>query len=244
MRSRTLALLASILIFLLSFFGLTWAVRRSLDQVEVVRVTSVVDAGSVIEAGMISLTRVSRGALHPQAVRDPEEALGKVAQGTLYPGEQLIRARITPGTAAIANQLELLPDERGLAIPTDLVRSVGASLKPGDRVDVMAYPALNGEPKAEVVLQSVRVIGLRNNRAAALGQNGNKPSPYDPLENLVPAAVILAVSPPDAARLLPALAREESGRGSGIFLLRVPPGGELANVSSSPTRSSSAGTGR
>lgn len=244
MKPRSLALLASTLVFFLSFFGLTWSVRRSLDQIEVVTVTSTIQPGVEIESGMVSLTRVNRGAVHPQAVRNPGEALGRVAQGILYPGEQLIRQRITPGTAAGANQIELLPHERGLAIPTDLVRSVGATLKPGDTVDVMAFPAASGEPRAEAILRSVRVIGIRNSRAAALGQKGDKPTPYDPVENLVPAAVILAVSPDDASRLLPILAREESGRGTGIFLLRVPPGGDMANVSSSLNQASPPGSGR
>ena len=77
--------------------------------------------------------------LEPDAISDPNQAVGSLALITIPAGSQLTSSKI--GTnVAFALPVRLQPGMRAVSIPVDRVKDVSGMIQPGDRVDVIAIP--------------------------------------------------------------------------------------------------------
>ncbi len=100
--------------------------------------------------------------IEPNAMNDPELAVGKVAVAPMKKGEQLLLTKLlTPGPdTGIA--LQVSPNKRAVTIPVDEVRGVAKLIRPGDRIDITAAvdigKGLNQRREVQLIMQDVVVL--------------------------------------------------------------------------------------
>lgn len=100
--------------------------------------------------------------IQPDAILEPENAVGQVAAVPIKKGEQLMQTKLlAPGVdTGIAS--EVAPGKRAVTIPVDDMRGVSRLLRPGDRIDIVA--ALDSGKGADIkrevrtILQDVPVL--------------------------------------------------------------------------------------
>ena len=135
-------------------------------QVEVLAATGVVERGEPLEdalgSGRVAPVTVPADQVLADATSDVDSLRGRVALTTIYPGEQLIAAKV--GTAADVESASSLPVPPGLvAIAVNLTDPgrVGDFVRPGSRVAVFVTGSLDdaGRDVTRLLLREVTVIG-------------------------------------------------------------------------------------
>jgi len=100
--------------------------------------------------------------IQPEAVTEPEGAVGQVAAVPIKKGEQLLQTKLLLPGPDTGLSMEVSPGKRAITIPIDDMRGVSKLLRPGDRIDIVA--ALDygkgGDQRREVhtILQDVVVL--------------------------------------------------------------------------------------
>lgn len=137
-------------------------------------------------------------AIHPQAIRDPALAAGRVLRQPVPAGAPILASQLAPpGDGGVWVAL-LHPGEAALFVPADPERALGGAVQPGDRVALWALRRGEGPGTAEW-LADVRVLDVRDadGRSLAEARAG------------LPAGLLVALP----AELLPhAVAALEQGR--------------------------------
>lgn len=100
--------------------------------------------------------------IQPEAISEPEEAIGQVAAVPIMKGEQIMKTKLLLPGPYTGLSFEVSPGKRALTLPVDDMRGVSKLLRPGDRIDIVA--ALDygkgAEAKREVrtILQDVIIL--------------------------------------------------------------------------------------
>lgn len=153
---------------------------------------------TVIGSGDLTWREVVKGGEDPGAVRDPGEAVGKIALSPLYKGEQIRKERL--------GDAELLAGRQVVSVSVDLGRCVGGTIKPGDLADVWwvddsSTPGLGWTLVAsDAVVLDVRdssgksVVPAEAGLVQALGADVAPAGP--------PAVAVLAVKEADVSRVV------------------------------------------
>jgi pilus assembly protein CpaB len=142
----------------------------------------------VTEAMFHTETR-SAQTLEPDALSNPNQAIGSLALITIPAGAQLTASEIGMNVPS-ALPVRLQPGMRAVSIPVDRVKGVSGMIQPGDRVDVIAIPPPRGNgppPKAVTIFRGIRVLAVGN----ALENASATPS----TEEKTAATVTLEVNP-------------------------------------------------
>lgn len=184
-------------------------VQDRLQERDVVVFTKNLPAFTKITGEMIETRRLGVSGLHPQAAGDIREVVGKYILASAVPGEVVLKNKLAAETSLPQGYLySLQPNERVIAVSTDLIRSVGGTVQPGDRVDLIAVldDKAGGEPQARTFLQQIQVIDVRDPGARRLSEvvKGNKEETQiinNSGQKLVPGAVVLAVKPFQAEQI-------------------------------------------
>jgi pilus assembly protein CpaB len=132
--------------------------------------------------GRITAARVTKEtrpvqAMQPDAISDPNQAVGSLALITIPMGSQLTASAIGTNVAS-ALPVRLQPGMRAVSIPVDRVKDVSGLIQPGDRVDVIAIPPSHNNgppPKAVTIFRAIRVLAVGN----ALENPSATPSPQE-----------------------------------------------------------------
>lgn len=94
--------------------------------------------------------------LDGRALRDPKDAIGRVAVLPILTGETVIRDKLGDPDQVLG------PGYRAVAIRTDLVGASGGQVRPGDTVDVYWVPKGSGAaPEGGLLAANVRVLDVR-----------------------------------------------------------------------------------
>jgi pilus assembly protein CpaB len=105
--------------------------------------------------------------VQPQALQDPERAVGMVALAPIKSGEQILESKIMEPGPVTGLSLQVAPTKRAVTIPIDDTRGVAKLLKPGDRIDLVAAldvgRGATQRREVKTILQDVVVLatGLR-----------------------------------------------------------------------------------
>jgi pilus assembly protein CpaB len=183
-------------------------------RVWVVVAASAIDVRSVLTADNVEERQLPVNAVPEGAIRDIEEAIGKVTLVDLYPGEVILAQRIVdPNVVTGDGRLALVvaEDQVLMAIaPADLMSRINI-LKPGDQVDVLIsldFPAAQG-----VAPQPAEGEGAQG--GGTQGGQREEQVTFHLLQNLTiaqivgeegsPAALLLTLEPQDALILKYAL---------------------------------------
>ncbi|MDX9731145.1 MAG: Flp pilus assembly protein CpaB [Bdellovibrionales bacterium] len=100
--------------------------------------------------------------IQPEAVTEPEGAVGQVAAVPIKKGEQLLQTKLLLPGPDTGLSMEVSPGKRAITLPIDDTRGVSKLLRPGDRIDIVA--ALDygkgGDQRREVrtILQDVVIL--------------------------------------------------------------------------------------
>ena len=174
MGRRTVLLIASILMAAIGttlvFLYVRGADQRALAeqrQVEVLRVTQEVPAGTLIADaqadGAFQLVTVAEGSLAPGALADTSEVTDLVMLATLYPGEQLLRAKI--GTPQDTERLSIPEGMLGLSFQLSDPARVADFVAPGSEIAVFVTTTTTegeqaGQQQTGLLLERVTVLAV------------------------------------------------------------------------------------
>jgi pilus assembly protein CpaB len=100
--------------------------------------------------------------IQPQALQDPERAVGMVALAPIKLGEQILENKIMEPGPVTGLSLQVAPSKRAVTIPIDEMRGVAKLLKPGDRIDLVAAIDIGRGPsqrrEVKTLMQDVVVL--------------------------------------------------------------------------------------
>lgn len=219
MKANRRLLLVAVIFGLLTVFFLNYYLqtltsgeaqaRAAVARTEVVVVKNTIPAHTRITAEMVVLEPLPVDVVHPESIKNMEEAVGSISCSEIIAGEQLLAARIsTGGQAGFAYRIP--EKQRAVSLPVNEVTGVSGFIAPGDKVDVLvtyADPEINdGATITYTVIQNALVM------AAGAATRVSKQE-----EQQAVNAVTLAVTPGQAEVLAYALQK-----GSFYFALRSP----------------------
>lgn len=231
------------------------AAEADRDTRTVVTVATSVPAGTLITADMLEVRVLPVDSVTDGAFSDPAQVVGQYSRIPLFPGEQLLEAKVADAAAAGERLRFVVPfGLRAMAIEVNKVVAVGGLIRPGDRVDVYAIEevtsvdAVTGEivrrgTRSTIIAQNIEVLAIEQALLRVLpSENNAERDPTgsgtlldQPEIQPTSSVVTLTVTPAEAARIL--IASEEgtirlAARGFGdTAVVAATEGGELESNS-------------
>lgn len=120
-----------------------------------------------IDETMLQIVERPVDFIEPQAISDPESAVGQVALAPIKKDEQLLQSKIMKPGPVTGLSLQVAPSKRAVSIPIDETRGVSKLLNPGDRIDIVAAldvgKGVNQRREVKTLMQDVVILatGLR-----------------------------------------------------------------------------------
>lgn len=176
---------------------------------DVVVAKSTIPEHTRITAEMLEVEPVLVDAVHPEAIKKTEEAVGSISRTEIIKGEQLLTARVAvEGRASLSYRV---PEHlRAISLPVDDLTGVAGYISPGDSIDVLVTYSdgeiNDGTTVTYTVLQDILVMAT-----------GEFTKEQDSEEQLPVSTITLAVTPGQAEVLAYAL-----HKGSFHYTLRSP----------------------
>lgn len=100
--------------------------------------------------------------IQPDAVTEPENAIGQVAAVPIKKGEQLLQTKLLLRGPDTGLSMEVTPGKRAITLPVDDMRGVSRLLRPGDRIDIVAAldvgKGSDSRREVRTILQDVVVL--------------------------------------------------------------------------------------
>ena len=127
---------------------------------EVVVAKSTIPEHTRITAEMLVVEPIPTDAVHPEAIKNTEEAVGSISRGEIVKGEQLLAARVAAeGRASLSYRV---PEKRrAISLPVSEVTGVSGYISPGDKVDVLITYSdadINSKMTTYTVVQNALVL--------------------------------------------------------------------------------------
>lgn len=138
--------LVAIISGVITFFLVLSVVKNMQEPVveEIERERIVVAATDIIpyteiSADMLSIKEIDVNSIHPGAIREKEEAVGKISNTTIFAEEPILLAKIDQKESITAGlALKISPGKRAISIMVEVDTGVGNNLRVGNWVDMMA----------------------------------------------------------------------------------------------------------
>lgn len=122
-----------------------------------------------VDESMLELVERPDSFKEPNALSDPEAAVGLVALAPIKKGEQILESKIMRPGPVTGLALQVAPSKRAVTIPIDEMRGVSKLINPGDRIDLIAAldvgKGMNQRREVKTLMQDVTVLatGVRIN---------------------------------------------------------------------------------
>jgi pilus assembly protein CpaB len=130
---------------------------------DVVTAKHVIKKNEVVTAAALQIVKVPKLGLHEQTVKTVGEAVGKISNTDLAPGEVLLSHHLqNEKEEALFVSRKVQNGYRALSVGVNLVRSVSNLIEPNDFVDVVSTPndKNNGPLVSTLILENVRVLAV------------------------------------------------------------------------------------
>jgi len=120
-----------------------------------------------IDETMLKIVERPVSFTEPEAISDPEAAVGLVALAPIKADEQVLRTKILQPGPVTGLSLQVAPTKRAVTIPIDEMRGVAKLLNPGDRIDLITSmdvgKGANQHRETKTIMQDVVVLatGIR-----------------------------------------------------------------------------------
>ncbi|HXI82746.1 MAG TPA: Flp pilus assembly protein CpaB [Verrucomicrobiae bacterium] len=163
---------------------LVWNMKRQQDLqsekywTEVVTALQDIPARTKITREMITLTRYPKELVIDGVIRNPQEADGHTTLVRIKAKEQIRTSDLLGQGQAPGLAFDIPPGMRAIAIGAGEVMAAGSSVKPGDRVDILATytdPVAHQET-TQMILQNVLVLAVNEGVTDQQGKQGAKSS--------------------------------------------------------------------
>ncbi len=130
------ALVLAISVF---FFGKSLTEQPKSEMTTVVVAVQDIEGGTEITASMLELKEIPKDVVSVGTYSKIDTVVGKLANGDIYKGEQIVKNRIGSADEISFNRLskKLEPGYRAFTVAVDNVTGVGCFIKAGDKVDIM-----------------------------------------------------------------------------------------------------------
>ena len=182
------------------------------DLVPVVTAKTTITKDSCINADQLKVENLPSKFVHPAALHDIKEVVGKTATVQVVAGEEILGQKLLSASEKAKSLSYAIPEsKRAVSVPVNNISGVSGFIKVGDRVDVIAtldIPVVNSQSI------SFCVLTLQDIQVLALGEN---PEFVDKKNQTAKNTITLAVSMQEAQPLILA-----SERGNIRLLLRSP----------------------
>lgn len=100
--------------------------------------------------------------VEPQAMTDPEQAVGLVTLAPIKKGEQILQSKVIKPGPVTGLSLQVSPSKRAIAIPVSETNAVAKLLNPGDRIDIVTAldvgKGVNQRREVKTLMQDVVVL--------------------------------------------------------------------------------------
>ena len=192
---KVIVVLGFVALFMVS---VEFMVRQRMDLIEVVVVNKTCQQRYKLEEQDLTTIKTSRHLVPEDALVSKEALVGQYVkmEHTLLKNQIVRQDNVEILDEAIdAPQLLLYEDQRVYALKKDVVGTAGASLQRGSYVDVALQ--LKKEGEYGVIIENVRVVGVRDRQGTDLKEGG------------IPHVILLAINSQDINTLLKA---EEEGK--------------------------------
>lgn len=97
-----------------------------------------IDDMETVDESMLTIEERPDSFKEPNAISDPEAAIGLVALVPMKKGEQILESKIMKPGPVTGLALQVAPSKRAVTLPIDEMRGVAKLLNPGDRIDIVA----------------------------------------------------------------------------------------------------------
>ena len=168
--------------------------EKAEDTESVVLVIENIDLGQALTNEVVQLEQWPRDSIPTGAVRSLEEVEGKYARQYLYPGEPLLAEKMMDSSQDDSARIE--KGYRVKAVKVTDQSAVGNLIKPGDRVDVIAFLK-----SRDVVGERTKTI-LRNIRVFAVNSLTSRQSNTEGEEGAIDAKTVSLLVKPSQVQLL------------------------------------------
>jgi pilus assembly protein CpaB len=138
------------------------------DLVQVVKARTDIPRDTIVLAEQLTVVQIPGRYVHPNAIKERNEAAGKIALSDITAGQELLASHLlTPGEKSDRTAYSVPGAKRAISIEVDKVSGVSGGIQPGDRVDIMAtvnIPVLDAkgnekeEPYTLLTLQDIEVL--------------------------------------------------------------------------------------
>lgn len=162
-----------------------------------------------IDESMLELVERPDSFKEPQAINDPEAAVGLVALAPIKKGEQVLESKIMRPGPITGLALQVAPSKRAVTIPIDEMRGVSKLINPGDRIDLVAAldvgKGANQKREVRTLMQDVIVLatGFRVvNELPRLYEKIGKDETFRPLRGDTSFSTITVEASPEEAQNL------------------------------------------
>ncbi|MBW5447516.1 Flp pilus assembly protein CpaB [Cohnella sp. CFH 77786] len=168
---------------------------RNDKVVSVVAAKQEIPANTRISAGMLEIKQIPESGVLSQALKNPQDAEGKIAASNLTAGEVLLPNHLkTQEEEALFVSKKVREGYRAVSIGVNIVQSVSNLIEPGDYVDLVVNKNDKAAQKlnSEVLLENVHVL--------AIGRRMVEAKPETPYTEY--SQVTLELSPEDGIRAI------------------------------------------
>jgi Flp pilus assembly protein CpaB len=162
-----IALMLALLAGLLTYQYLDDLQRKSLPTAGAVVARQSIDPGEEIAAAAVERRDVPVVVVPDSALTSVEQAVGRRARFGLEANEVVLRRDVAADEAAGLSGR--LPDGRwAMVLPAGWLVSPLAEHAEGDRLDLLAYQAGQASSEAALIVQSVEIVSLPDDRAGSV----------------------------------------------------------------------------
>ena len=156
-----------------------------------------INTGEVIDAQMVRLEEWPKGTVPEGAITRLEDIEGARPRQRIFTGEPILEAKlIATGEMAEDASLRLREGYRAVSVKVSSDQSVTGLIRPGDRVDVLAYLRKSADipqTMTKTVLETARVFAVNDKLDRSIDDDG---------KGIKVSTVTLEVKPQDVERLM------------------------------------------
>jgi len=189
----------------------------SIPHTNVVVAKNTIPQHTRITEEMLAVESIPAEAVHPEAIKNKDEAVGGISRSDIIKGEQLLVSRVATEDRRASLSYRVPEKLRAISIPVNEVTGISGYVSPGDRVDVLVTYSddeINDVTTTYTVVQNALVMAT-----------GEATRERDNEERQLVSSVTLAVTPGQAEVLAYAYLK-----GSFHFTLRSPLDDEIVEL--------------
>ena len=208
MKANKKIIILAVIIGLITVFALNYYLTVSTDEtplaarqaemVSVVVAESTIPQHTRITAEMLTTTNLPEDAVHPETLRNVNDAVGGISRSDIVRGEQVLSSRVATEEMRASLAYRIPETYRAISIPMGEVAGVAGYISPGDRVDILiSYTIFIEEGEEEEEVRNILTTYTTLQNILVLASGGITREQDDEERNVV-GNITLAVNPEQA----------------------------------------------